>query len=118
MDVYWVSKLLGAALFLARLKPLLERKALVFAPRNPRKTWEFMLEEGLDAGDAYDMIARLKPEHSYSGPEADRDGSPGNVMVFLYPYAKKMLYIKLKLWSDANGDAGAVISFHEEGEYD
>lgn len=28
------------------------------------------------------------------------------------------LYIKLKIWCDAAGDAGVVMSFHKEGQYD
>jgi hypothetical protein len=39
-------------------------------------------------------------------------------MVFLYPYIKTRLYIKLKIWTDAHGDAGVVMSFHEEGMYE
>jgi hypothetical protein len=39
-------------------------------------------------------------------------------MVFQYPYKKSELYIKLKIWTDAGGDAGTVMSFHEEGMYD
>lgn len=39
-------------------------------------------------------------------------------MVFFYPYKDMTLYIKLKIWSDSHGDAGVVLSFHKEGEYD
>ncbi len=43
-------------------------------------------------------------------------------MLFFYPYAELFepferieLYIKLKIWTDADGDVGSVMSFHEEG---
>lgn len=74
-----------------------------------------MLAEGLTKEDAYDILSRLGPEHYYRGPEPDDDGSPGDVMVFLYPYKKSILYIKLKIWTAGHGDAGIVMSFHEEG---
>jgi len=30
-------------------------------------------------------------------------------MIFMYPYEKTRLYIKLKIWTDTKGDAGVVI---------
>jgi len=60
----------------------------------------------------------LAPEHYYRGPDADDDGSPGNVMVFLYPYKGMALYIKLKIWTYSQGDAGIVMSFHQEGAHE
>ncbi len=76
-----------------------------------------MLAEGLVAEDVYDILSKLRPEHFHAGPEADDDGSPGDVMVFFYPYRARTVYIKLKIWSDAQGDAGVVMSFHEEGKH-
>ena len=89
----------------------------MFQPRNVRKTWELMLAEGLVVEDAYDMLSRLRPEHYHQGPELDDDGSAGSVMVFFYPYGARTLYIKLKIWTDAQGDGGVVMSFHEEGRH-
>ncbi len=66
--------------FLARLKPLLEAGALRFEPRN-RKTWEFMLREGLDAEDAFDIIAQLAPEHYQWGPRKDDNGTAGDAVL-------------------------------------
>jgi hypothetical protein len=105
-------------LFLKRLQPLLSARKVVFQPRNWRKTREFMVAEGLNVEDIFEILKQLKPEHYHSGPEDDRDGSGGNVMVFLYPYGVKTLYIKLKIWTDENGDACAVLSIHEEGMHD
>lgn len=117
-----MSEVSAAIDFLSRLRPLLKVGALDFKPRNPRKTWEFMLAEGLAEEDAYDIIAKLGPEHYQRGPEPDDDGSDGDVMLFYYPYARLFppcdrihLYIKLKIWTDTNGDAGIVMSFHDEG---
>jgi hypothetical protein len=110
--------------FLSRLKPLLEARMLMFEPRNPNKTWEFMLAEGLVEDDAYYIIDQLGPEHYQWGPRLDDDGSPGDVMLFFYPYARLfppydriLLYIKLKIWvnQDTGEDAGIVMSFHDEG---
>ncbi len=99
-----------------RLRPLLAAGKVVFQPRNGPKTWEFMLAEELDVEDAFEILAKLEPGHYYAGPFADDNGSGGNVMLFLYPYEERTLYIKLKIWTDQNGDAGLVMSFHEEGK--
>lgn len=116
---------LATQLFLLRLEPLLAARKLAWKPRNRRKTMEFMLDEGLNEEDAYEIIADLKPEHYAKGPEPDNDGSSGDVMVFYQPYTRQsppggkiLLYIKLKIWTDTNGDAGIVMSFHDEGNYE
>jgi hypothetical protein len=121
-----MSEVSAVQSFLARLKPLLETGALSFNPRNARKTWQFMLAEGLTEEDAYAIIAKFGPEHYQWGPCPDDDGSPGDVILFYFPYAmlfhpfdRILLYIKLKIWTDFDGkDAGIVMSFHEEGKYD
>jgi hypothetical protein len=125
MEYLVTDRLLAAPLFLRRLVPLLTAGKLEFKPRNWRKTMEFMLKEGLSEEDVYDIVTKLKPEHYHQGPEPDDDGSPGDVMVFFYPYQSQSLpqnvirlYIKLKIWTDIDGDAGVVMSFHEEGNYD
>jgi hypothetical protein len=111
----------AATKFLDRLRPLLEAGALRFEPRN-RKTWEFMLEEGLGEEDAYDIIARLGPGYYEWGPRPDDNGTVGDVMLFSYPYTRLVphcdrirLYIKLKIWTGADGDTGIVMSFHPWG---
>lgn len=111
-------KAFAAEVFLRRLRPLLAEGKVVFQPRNRRKTWEFMLSEGLREEDVFEILGRLTPEHYQGGPYADDDGSGGNVMLFFYPYREKMtLCVKLKIWSDENGnDTGVVMSFHEEGK--
>jgi len=117
-----MSGSLATQLFLMRLKPLLAAQKLSFKFRNPRKSREFMLEEGLHEEDAREIISNIRADHYYKGPEPDDDGSPGDVMVFFYPYQRQappgrriLLYIKLKIWTDTDGDAGIVMSFHDEG---
>jgi len=118
-----MSGSLAAQLFLRRLKPLLEARKLEWKPRNWRKTREFIQEEGLRTEDALAIICDLRADHFWRGPEPDDDGSPGDVMVFIYPYERQArnkisLYIKLKIWTDTQGDAGIVMSFHDEGNYE
>ena len=72
----------------------------------------------MDIDDVFDYLKKLEPSNYYDGPKDDRNGTPGDVMMFLYPYKNTRIYIKLKNWTDKNGDSGVVISFHEEGEYD
>ena len=113
-----MNNLIAASLFITRLKSLLQKKdRIVFDPRNT-KTTDFLLQEDMTVDDVYDYLDKLQPANYFDGPKDDRNGTPGDVMMFLYPYKKTRIYIKLKIWNDANGDSGVVISFHEEGEYD
>jgi len=84
-----MSGTFGVQLFLFRFHQLLDARKVVFQPRNQRKTWEFMLAEELTVNDAYEMIAHLKSSHHLGGPENDHNGKPG-----------------------------AVLSFHDEGNYE
>jgi hypothetical protein len=111
-----VSKALSIEIFLRRLRQILADGRVVFQPRSETKTRTFMLEEGLTAADVLSVLGDLEQEHSVQGPEGDRDGSPGTVMVFSFPYVGKMVYIKLKIWTDGGQDFGSVMSFHEEGK--
>ena len=84
-----------------------------------------MIAEGLSEEDAYKIIQDLGPEHYQEGPMADDDGTPGEVWTFFYPYVRQvplkgkiLLYIKLKIWIDTDSDAGIVMSFHDEGNYE
>ena len=109
---------LAASIFLMRLKKLIEKGKLLFKPRNRVKTMQFMFDEGLSVADILDYIKELQPENFYSGPTADDNGTKGDVMVFFREYKNTKLYIKLKIWTDENGDEGVVMSFHKEGQYD
>jgi hypothetical protein len=113
-----VSSQLAVSVFLERLRRLLAAGRVVFRPASRRKSWEFLLAEGLNEEDVLDTVSRLRPDHYHSGPEGDRNGSGGSVMVFFYPYKKTTLYVKVKIWTSSEGDEGAVLSFHEEGEHD
>lgn len=112
-----LNNIIAAQIFLSKLKVLLDENKIVFDPRN-QKTQNFLLREDMDIDDVFDYLKKLEPSNYYDGPKDDRNGTPGDVMMFLYPYKNTRIYIKLKNWTDKNGDSGVVISFHEEGEYD
>ena len=112
-----LNNLIAAQLFIQKLKPLLEQNKVVFDPRN-QKTQRFLLQEDMNVEDVFEYLKKLEPANYFDGPKEDRNGKPGDVMMFLYPYKKTRTYIKLKIWTNANGDSGVVMSFHEEGEYD
>lgn len=112
-----MNNIIAAQLFIHKLKLLLELNKVVFDPRN-QKTKKFLLQEGMNTDDVFDYLKKLEPSNYFDGPKEDRNGKPGDVMMFLYPYKKTKIYIKLKIWTDANGDSGVVMSFHEEGDYD
>ena len=109
---------LAASVFIMRLKKLIDKNKLYFKPRNRQKTMQFLFDEGLSVKDVMDYVKNLTPEDFYSGPTEDDNGSAGDVMVFFKPYKDTKLYIKLKIWCDAAGDAGVVMSFHKEVQYD
>lgn len=109
---------LAASVFIMSLKKLIDKNKLYFKPRNRQKTMQFLFDEGLSVKDVMDYVKNLTPEDFYSGPTEDDNGSAGEVMVFFKPYKDTKLYIKLKIWCDAAGDAGVVMSFHKEGQYD
>lgn len=112
-----LNNIIAAQIFLSKLKVLLDENKIVFDPRN-QKIQNFLLREDMDIDDVFDYLKKLEPSNYYDGPKDDRNGTPGDVMMFLYPYKNTRIYIKLKIWTDKNGDSGVVISFHEEGEYD
>ena len=112
-----LNNIIAAQIFLSKLKVLLDENKIVFDPRN-QKTQNFLLREDMDIDDVFDYLKKLEPSNYYDGPKDDRNGTPGDLMMFLYPYKNTRIYIKLKIWTDKNGDSGVVISFHEEGEYD
>ena len=72
---------------------------------------------GLQVADVLRIIAKLEPLHWHSGPNSDRDGSKGEVFVFMYPRANILLYIKLKVQERAEGTHLIILSFHEEGQH-
>lgn len=112
-----MNNLIAAQLFIQRLKPLLAEHKVKFDPRN-QKTQLFLLQEEMNIDDVFTILDKLEPSNYYDGPKEDYNGTSGDVMMFLYPYKKTRIYIKLKIWKDTNGDEGVVMSFHEEGYYD
>jgi len=113
-----LSSVLGAPFFLQRLKPLIDNGRVFFAPRNQPKTRQFLLDTGWSQNDIFCILKKLESQHYYAGPEPDHDGTASKVMVFIYPHESLKLYIKLKIWTDAEGDAASIMSFHEEGQYE
>lgn len=112
-----MNNIIAASLFIKDLQKVIDDNRLVFDPRNG-KTYEFMLSHGLDTDDVVDILRQLKPSNYFDGPKGDKNGTAGDVMMFLYPYQGERVYIKIKIWKDKNGKAGVLISFHEEGNYD
>lgn len=113
-----MSSVLAAPFFLDRLKPLIDSGKIFYAPRNESKTRQFLLDTGWSYADMLVILKKLEARHYYTGPDPDHDGTDGKVMVFIYRHEQWKLYIKLKLWSEAGGDAASIMSFHEEGHYE
>jgi hypothetical protein len=102
--------------FLLKAKKALSVKKLVhFVPTA--KTMQELAELGFQVSDVFRIISKLEPRHWHSGPEADRNGSAGEVCVFMCPYAGELLYIKLKVIDMTDGSRLSILSFHEEGHH-
>ena len=114
-----MNNIIAAQLFIKRLKSLLanHKERISFYPRN-QKTQLFLMQEGMNTDDVFAYLEKLEPSNYFDGPKDDHNGTPGYVMMFLYPYRETRIYIKIKIWEDTDGDSGVIISFHEEGEYD
>ena len=56
-----MSSQLAVAVFLERPRRLLAAGRVVFRPANRRKSWEFLLAEGLNEEDVLDTVFRLRP---------------------------------------------------------
>ncbi|RJR08451.1 hypothetical protein C4588_05535 [Candidatus Parcubacteria bacterium] len=66
--------------------------------------------------DIRDEINLLSPDDYCKGPEADEDGSKGEIWVFGKKIQEKLFYIKLKIHRLKNGDELIIISFHPAKE--
>ena len=102
--------------FLIKIKKVLPDKDLVhFVPTV--KTMRELSALGFQVTDVFRIVAKLEPRHWYSGPDSDRDGSGGELFVFMYPLANILLYIKLKVQERDDGTHLIILSFHEEGQH-
>ena len=73
----------------------------------------FLQEYGLTiSGDLKEVILDLSPEDCTNGPEADRDGFPGQVLVFKSTYIDDLvIYVKIR---NNKPHETVCISFHED----
>jgi hypothetical protein len=96
-------------------KAISEPGRLRFIPTDKNRA--ALAELGFAVSDVIGFVKRLETKDHHSGPEADRDGTPGRVMVFLRPYMGKLLYVKLKLYEVEGETQVTILSFHEEGQH-
>ena len=66
---------------------------------------------GIAVADVKPTVLALTEAEYKSGPEADRDGSPGEIWTFEADYLGKAVYIKLKL----DLKRAKCLSFHPTG---
>jgi len=91
-------------------------KNVFFVPRA--KNTRDLARLGISVADAVRIVSCLEPRDYHTGPEAVRDGSPGDVVIFHRPYNGMILYIKLVLTNFNGTDRVKILSFHEEGQHE
>lgn len=99
------------ASFLNRMKRLVKaRKNIYFVHRKENEA--ALLSLNLTVDMVWNELLKLTPSSYAKGPEADRNGSDGEVWVFLHPVTGVGIYIKLKLFKVNGQDHLKVLSFH------
>lgn len=92
--------------FLRRFKAQINSKRLMLIPR--KINMDGLASLGLTITDAKAVILALSYFDYSEGPEADEDGSMGEVWIFGVTLSKQSVYIKLKL----EMDEAKCLSFH------
>lgn len=80
---------------------------------NRRVNLEALASLGIAVADVKTTVLALTEVEYRSGPEVDRDGSPGEIWTFETDYLGKSIYIKLKL----DEKRAKCLSFHPSGLY-
>lgn len=97
--------------FLIEIKTNISKGNFRFAGER-YKNKKFLLDNGLNINNVKETIMQLGPNELYKGPEEDRDGSEGYVLIFKTDYLMdEFIYIKLKYEPPDNV---VCISFHED----
>lgn len=98
--------------FLMRMKKLVKsRKNIAFVHR--KENTAALLKHNLTMELIWKILLGLTPANYKQGPEADRDGTEGEVWVFLHPVTGQEMYIKMKLFQVNGEDHLKVLSFHD-----
>jgi hypothetical protein len=96
-------------------KALSKPESVRFVPTSKNRL--ALASMGLQVSDVFSFISRLEPRDYRSGPEKDRNGTPGEVMVFMRPFYNMLIYVKLKTFLNEGSTYLTILSFHEEGQH-
>jgi len=107
-----MSKEFAIKLCITRIKKLCCEKQYDFVGR--RKNLQALFDLGLTVEDVLEQLKGLSIEDYSGGPEADYDGSDGQVWKFIHPVMKTPVYIKVKFQSRPDGEVLKILSFHPE----
>lgn len=92
--------------FLKKFKQVVASEGLAFIQRT--KNIQGLISLGLTIPVAEQLIFSLTEEDYVGGPEADKDGSLGEIWFFCRLESGQQMYIKLKL----AGNKAKCLSFH------
>lgn len=97
--------------FLESLKDAVREKRYRVVKRPVNR--QFIIQNGFNIDDIEEILMGLTILDYKKGPESDRDGYPGTIMVFLPVVNRLRVYIKIRIWNEGNADQCVIISFHE-----
>jgi hypothetical protein len=96
---------------LTRIKIAAKNNRIYFINRD--KNLKTLVRFDLHVQDIVSICLTLKMSDYHRGPEKDHDGSDGEVWIFIHPFHRTRMYIKIKLFTVNAIDYLKIISFHD-----
>lgn len=98
-------------LFLKRVRSVAtDLDSIYFVPRPENR--KCIVDLNLTIEDIAKVLRGLSAADYAKGPEADENGSPGEVWVFKPRLKRSDVYVKFKLYDDGGREKMTIISFH------
>jgi hypothetical protein len=107
-----MSKEFAIKICLQRIKNACSCGEVDFVRRQ--KNLQTLFDLNLTVNDVIGSLLNLSVSDYVSGPEKDRDGTPGQIWKFRHPISNYMIYVKLKFFELQTKDRLKIISFHTE----
>ena len=97
-----------------KMKDLIRNNKRRFIVRNDRSILKDLFDLDLTEEKAWNIICNLNPNNYYVDPRFSHHKSNNNTLTFKRLINSKMVYIKLELVVDDDGEETVCWSFHED----